>query len=716
MKKFIKDTYPFSLILILGLYCFYILLYNGFNGDDAYNAQINGKLIDESLSLFELLYRETKDWFVNSRRILLGYFFVLPLFYFTQDFFLIKLITISVIVLSISFFYISFNIFLKNKKLLLLAVLILFICIQFRNWHDPILIFPSHLIPFLALCFFASLFFYNKFLIQNKKFFLFLSVFLYACSIFLYELNIGLFPIFLIFDFHKSKNLYVTFKNLKFHLFSIFIYLLILFYAHYTFPENIINSYPVFAESDFSQFFHALMIQLTAGLPGIYYLAQKSTLIFSLNYLDFIFLILLSCIFYTMLKDLTFIKLTRSNLLLLISSSAILIFIPSLIAALSSHQSELISAGLGYGYSPVYYQYFGTSILIVILIYALSKSSEKFRFHFFIVFFLSIFLSTCLVIFSSFNRQVAEETNKTHKYPQELQFSATSSSLFNDISADDTLIRSMRFANDWKWSYFSLLNKKINICDYLNQNYANGDDFLMKLKDCIIKSDFTRQDISKNISIITPKKSTWFVSYFIDMENGEKGKVFLARADKIYINNLNYQPIFSESKNYKIYLQENDSVKEIDSKINFVNILDVERSNNISQNIIDKNEDFFFFLDGLVHPKEVSLDSSLNWISGKFNLHIYNRKSKFLRVKINFDISNPINQKLNIKFTNTHDQKIIFDKLIENSQKNFEIDTILSPGENIIKVTSDGHVIENGDPRNIIYGILNIIISERNFK
>ena len=103
LQKIIKNE--FLLLTLLVIYSFHILLQTGFNGDDAYNAQIAGRMIDESYSLPETLLAQTTGWFLDSKRIVGGYFFVYPIFYYFHDFESINFITISFVLLSILLFY-----------------------------------------------------------------------------------------------------------------------------------------------------------------------------------------------------------------------------------------------------------------------------------------------------------------------------------------------------------------------------------------------------------------------------------------------------------------------------------------------------------------------------------------------------------------------------------------------------------------------------------
>jgi hypothetical protein len=148
-QKLIKSDY--FLIFILVNYSLHVLFHTGFNGDDSYNTQIAGRMIDDSLSLFELIWTQTRDWFLNNKRILFSYVFIFPVFYYFDSYIYVKAITIGFVFLSIALFYKFFYSTIKNKPLIFLITFILLISIQLRNWHDPILIFPSHEVKSLSI-------------------------------------------------------------------------------------------------------------------------------------------------------------------------------------------------------------------------------------------------------------------------------------------------------------------------------------------------------------------------------------------------------------------------------------------------------------------------------------------------------------------------------------------------------------------------------------
>ena len=709
VKKLIQNE--FLLLTLLVIYSLHILLQTGFNGDDAYNTQIAGRMIDDSYSLSEMLLTQTRDWFLHSKRILFSYFFIYPIFYYFHDFESIKLITISFVLLSILLFYKFFSMTSGNKHLLFLAAFIALISIQFRNWHDPILIFPSHLLPYLVVLSFLSLITFYRFLQTEKTIFLVLSLLLYAWSIFTYEVNIVLIPIYFFLCLSFKNNFKYAIKKTMGHFLILCLYFSLFIFAILIFPQDAKNAYATFASFDILLFFKAFLIQLSAAIPGSYYYVNRMHIDLEFYYYDYI----IFCISLVALQF-NFIKINnyfidRSKTIFLVIAGLIFLVFPAIISAISSHQKEIITVGIGYGYITVYYQYFGLAILLALLIINLSNSIKNIPLKKSLFFSISLLLSIILVLNSSANRTVALQTNATHKYPQELQLSALSQGLMSDVEGNDYLIRSMRHANDWKWSYFKQLKKKIKICDYMNQFYANGAIKLAMVSECLNEDSFIISNVNNNIVKYSPKRDVWLASYNIDKIEGVNGQAFFGKLNHIFVNKKNGNPIYVDGTILKSYDQNSNLIKIHNKKVDFSKVFEFE---SIPIKTIDINDAIFSektiltFFEGLTNQPETSISGTLRWISGSFSLNIHNPLKDSVGAKLSVKFLNPGNQSFVISLT---EDSVITDKIsIRESSRVFEKVISLKPGINSIRFDSTGVPINNGDPRNMIYGVFNLNI------
>lgn len=709
LQKIIKNE--FLLLTLLVIYSFHILLQTGFNGDDAYNAQIAGRMIDESYSLPETLLAQTTGWFLDSKRIVGGYFFVYPIFYYFHDFESIKFITISFVLLSILLFYKFFSMTSGNKHLIFLATFITLVSMQLRNWHDPILIFPSHILPYLVVLSFFSLIAFYRFLQTEKTIFLVLSLLLYAWSIFTYEVNIVLIPIYFFLCLSFKNNFKYAIKKTMGHFLILCLYFSLFIFAILIFPQDAKNAYATFASFDILLFFKAFLIQLSAAIPGSYYYVNRMHIDLDFYYYDFI----IFCISFAALQF-NFLKINnyfidRNKTFFLVITGLILLVFPAIISAISSHQKEIIAVGLGYGYITVYYQYFGLAILLSLCILSLSNSIKKILLKKIFFTTLSLLLSIILIFNSSANRSVALQTNISHKYPQELQFAAISQGLMSNVEEDDFLIRTMRHANDWKWSYFKQLEKKFNICDYMNQFYANGAIKLAMVSECLNEDSFIISNVNNNILKYVPKRNVWLVSYNIDKSKGVDGQAFFAKLNYFYANKNNGNPIYVDGTILKSYEQDSNLIKIHNKKIDFTKIFEYEtipiKKIDISDEIFSPKTIFSFF-DGLIHKPETSISGVLRWVSGSFVFNTFSPYEENLSAKLRVKLLNPGNQSFVISLT---EDSVITDTIsIRESSRVFEKVISINPGINSIKFDSTGLPINNGDPRNMIYGVFNLNI------
>lgn len=707
-QKLIQNDY--FLIFILVSYSLHVLLQTGFNGDDSYNTQIAGRMIDDSVSLPEIILSQTRDWFLNNKRILFSYVFIFPVFYYFDSYLYVKAITIGFVFLSIALFYKFFYSTIKNKPFIFLISFILLISIQLRNWHDPILIFPSHLLPYLTVILFLSLLAFDKYLKSNKLIFLFISLILFAWSIGTYEINIVLTPLFFLLCFLYKPNLIFAFKKSLGHILIIFLYFIFYLIAALFLTESS-NAYPTFSSFNFLLFAKAFLIQFSSAFPFSYLFANYDSIKINLSLFDFLILIFSAVILYKNFFMLDGYKIDKRKFNFLIFSSLVLSLFPVIPAALSSHQKEIISSGYGYGYITIYYQYFGIAIALSLLIYKFSSNLTNLYIKriFFII--LSIIFASFLILNTSANKFVALQTNLAHKFPQELQSSALSNGLMSELKENDYLLRSMRHANDWKWSYFKQLKIKFNICDFLNQNYSNGEINLVKFSDCFTKDTFTNIDLSKNIFKSIPKKDVWFTSFNIDKVKGDNGQAFFGKINSIYTSKLTGNPIYIEGTVLKLYDQKKDSIFIHNKAMDVMTLLNYE---GIPRKFIDLDDDdflkkdIFIFNEGNIHPPEYNNDGVLQWVSGNFTINMYNQMIDKKTVKLSFNILNPGSQDFYVKVFD--DSTGVLNKEIEiiDSTKEFTSQIKLKNGINKLRLVTTGKPINNGDPRNIIYGIHNI--------
>ena len=103
------------------------------------------------------------------------------------------------------------------------------------------------------------------------------------------------------------------------------------------------------------------------------------------------------------------------------------------------------------------------------------------------------------------------------------------------------------------------------------------------------------------------------------------------------------------------------------------------------------------------YPEERSERDYLRWSTGDSKIIIINDTKRVQDVTLVFSVVRPDNNSLKIKI-------IYQDNLIGrvvNLREDFSISLSIQPGETKIRFVSDGEIVDNGDPRNIVFGLLN---------
>ena len=90
-------------------------------------------------------------------------------------------------------------------------------------------------------------------------------------------------------------------------------------------------------------------------------------------------------------------------------------------------------------------------------------------------------------------------------------------------------------------------------------------------------------------------------------------------------------------------------------------------------------------------------------------LNIFNSEDRQIAVTVTANILNPSIQKFSISLSEDSFNKMIH---IDKPTQQLNEEVLLNPGINKIEIINTGQPIKNGDPRNIIYGLENILIQQ----
>ena len=688
-----------------------VLLKTGFISDDAYNSQIRGRLIQDNITLFTRTFDEALGWVTGAGRFFPLSFYHYALYNVTQNFVLVKLITLTIVLVGVILFYAFVKNETNSRYVGLLAGITVPIFFQFRLWHDPILAFTA-LIPIIFAYMMGALVLFQKYLDNKKNYLLYLAAFLYLLSLLTYEVVYPFGILFTILAFSRSKDFKQSIKiSWPFIFLSVFFVALMVLLRMYFLPHNIIHNaqstYPgAQLHTDLGGVIQAFKVQIFATLPLSYYFSKKVFLQLLYYKTD---LIAVAAFYIT--TCFLIIKLAKEKVLAnpgtLVICGILLLFLPSLEIALSGHQSELIQIGYGFGYIPVYFQYFGLCLICVAaLIHICSNLPPKFVMIFALT--ISALLSTVATINLGLNRAVALETNKFYKYPRQLLESALKAGIVDDIKENSLILRTMRFPSDWTWFYTTATGKKFNVCD-INEITA--------YKKCIsnISTIHANDEIialdTKNTAEIldTSSRDAWILSYTFDKEMGEKGQLFLGKIDHIIQDASSKTPIQIVVKKLRIYQFEENKIYPVDLEtrpINFLKIVGNEDGRpssfqNFSPAKLSAEDTDFQWLGGVL-GRDGSDKSNVRWSSGSGKLALYNFSNKPQTIKFSMVLGVPTEEisHLSIKYPEYTETLNLGEKQIPYSKT-----LSLPPGETMITFASDGKPVANGDPRKIVFGI-----------
>jgi len=684
-----------SLLVLWVIYVLFPLLGVGFISDDSYNSQISGRNLVDGLSFWEDLIIEVKAWLIEAGRFSpFAWFYTKGLYSLQPSSYIVKSITLTIIVLNVLFYTKIVHFITKSRRLSYICGFMVPLLFQFRMWHDPIIGF-TFLIPMLSMFLFASLLVLTKYLENNQAKTISLFIFLHVISLCTYELSY-IFIVFyiLIVLFSPSKKNWGKPIILSIFTTIAHFFLILLFREadSSTYPGSNINF-------DFEMIFSSFLIQVASAFPLSWKIASGpaheslSKIIYSVLIIFAIFSFFIASQFYKIKYELT--KINSSNKLLIFSLA--LLLLPAVPVALTGHQAELVNAGYGYGYIVVFMQYFGAVALFLIIVNYLKKISSYIFLpmhkltYLTLVFFIIFSVGYFTRLENSF---VAEEVNKFYKYPRDLLDKSIDSGILNHLSADSLLIRNERYPSDHHWFYSMKAGRKINTC---------GLNIALEFPDCV--------------KIKEEKNDIYGLAYFLSSDY-KTGSVFVAKLDKILL--VEDIPISLKFNNYKVYNSRTGELSKITSNNTYdlLKIADTEvGTTTLDYDIRDYEIDEIPYRFKDFFSREGGKESYLRWSPGDSTMLIENSTGKSLKKILSLILIRPNSKFQHASVSITHTipnsrgflQTNRYDIL---GQEEIEIVLNLKPGINYLNFRSDSHHIDNGDPRNIVFGIGNYKLND----
>jgi hypothetical protein len=207
------------------------------------------------------------------------------------------------------------------------------------------------------------------------------------------------------------------------------------------------------------------------------------------------------------------------------------------------------------------------------------------------------------------------------------------------------------------------------------------------------------------------KQSAWILSYNFDKKTGESGRLYLGKIDNILQNKVSKNPIQIHVSQLKTFDLNDNNISNFNldgSPINFLKLinqqtLDISEVKEFEPSSF-KVDDVDFEWIGDIYPLEGTSSNNLRWSSGSATLVLHNFTSKSKSINIAMGLATPTHpssEMIVYSFGQTEKYKL------SSSQINYSKKLILPPGQSIINFQSNANPIQNGDPRNIVFGFFN---------
>tara|TARA_A100001011_G_scaffold400367_1_gene514403 strand:- start:2587 stop:4965 length:2379 start_codon:yes stop_codon:yes gene_type:complete len=520
----------------------YIAIFSPIMGDDTFNSNLKGSYLLLDKNIFEIVYIYIRDWLVTNGRI---HFSIPPLTVLFFEFFntvlSIKIahyfINFITIISFLYFIYLSSN---RNLIFTFFSLIILPIFFQFRDWHDPFLMFPTHY-NILVLFFFLSLSFFLIYLNSNQKKYFIFSIILYILACGTFEPAIFLSLLYVYYDFRKNSKIKYSYSFVSVSI----IFLLSIIYFRY-FHQIIFGPMEsiLFSKDggyDGSQISFDLLkssltifLQFIGSLPLIFFFKNQTLnfnlidllVFFSFGFFVFHFLNKFSKILFL---NINFLQYFFLNLIIFLSLTPI--------GLSGKYIVDLPKKGIGYAHLPVYLQYFGVSLLFLFLIYKILNSQFKFRIH-----LIAILIS--LIGFFNFasNKNIIYETMHPKKIIRDNVAKSLKAGLLDNVDNFSNIVFWETKYHLWKSPEFVATHSKKKIFTQYSYDTSFFDLYLDNKQEKIL---FKNKDLFKIDKLEVRKTNNKFnflksshqfdnLNKQININENDREKIF-ENSDKVYI-------------------------------------------------------------------------------------------------------------------------------------------------------------------------------------
>lgn len=402
---------------------------------------------DMGIDLWTYLRQAVQGWLDSGRFFPMSTIYVTLLMHYVSSAFVYKLCILIFILLNVYVFGAFVRRLTESRSFSLLAMAILPLCFQIRDYHDSLTAYHLLMQVLLLLSLFAAMALL-QFLEKKKWIWLALSLIPYTLGLLTYEAAYAsIFVLFFLTLLYQAETLKSIFgwANIKRTFFTMLPYALIMIalfgVSMYVKHVHGLNYEGIQAEFSAGKVLETAGKQLYAALPLSYHLSYNNRLGYHpLSYIraasipDFIaaaFLIVLS---FQLLKK----KWTVKNGKSLLGMGLSLLLVPAVLIGISAkYQKELV---WGLGHIPVYLEYFGFVLCGILLISNLLNWVKKEKLRRFGALCFSFLFGFILLVQLGDNRATVELLNEKFLYSRELLDEGAKRGIFSELEDGSILI------------------------------------------------------------------------------------------------------------------------------------------------------------------------------------------------------------------------------------------------------------------------------------
>lgn len=535
------------------------LLHSGYYSDDMVNSSLRGQIALEKISFLHYAFRFIKLTIdTQSRFIPISIITLVTVSYLFYNLFFYKTLILVLIIINILLFGYFIKIVFKEIYFSYLLMLCMPLFFQFRLYHDPILSFAGHMQLFFCYLF-CALILLQKYLENNNRRNLILSVVFFNISLYAYEISVPLSLLLFILIFDHNKKIKTSLKmSLPFicsNAIVVFIDLFVRFLVPKGYSGTIINLNALLI-------IKTLIMQIYASIPLSYYVSNSSNL-FNHNILilfknvrskDLLVILIFNILFIISIRKININELKWKKILSLGLSLLILPAVP--IALSAKYQQEIIwFGGWGIGYIPVYIQYYGM-LLICTVLAILTTKIIKTKIRIGVIFLLIVIVDLIIIINLQDNRIVVDKANTDLYYGRLTLEKALDNNILENIPENATVLVNYEYKYDPYPPYvFNGLKGWLTGYDWDNRylfylhskKIVNVVNTLAQLGNLTSQTQSDKLDlVGKNIFLLDIES---YPEYFNTQHR--EGYVILGKINYIEINNMD----INKSKMYIKFLR-----------------------------------------------------------------------------------------------------------------------------------------------------------------